>query len=273
MAQAPFTQRDSMNPPDLQARLQFAQQLARDCGALALREAQHLSVSSKGAHDVLTQADLAVEQHIRAQVAQHWPQDAVVGEELGGAASVDTQADFWLVDPIDGTANYATGIARWCISIGFMRGGQPVLGVIYDPVHEALYAALQGGGATLNGVPMRAKQSQGLNTATFELGWSPRLPPQPYLRAVNAVFAAGAQAVRRGSGALGLCDVAAGRIDGYGELHINPWDCAAGHLLVTEAGGRANPYFTAQGIRQGGLLVAASAKLYDEFVHLMTSAL
>jgi myo-inositol-1(or 4)-monophosphatase len=258
---------------DLHQRLQFAQQLARECGALALREAQQLTISNKGAHDVLTQADLAVEQHIRAQVAQQFAQDAVVGEELGGQADVDVARDFWLVDPIDGTANYATGIPRWCISIGFLRAGQPVLGVIYDPVHNHLYAARSGHGATLNGAPMRVRAKGTLSSATFELGWSARLPPQPYLRAVNTVFAAGAQAVRRGSGALGLCDVAAGRIDGYGELHINPWDCAAGLLLVQEAGGRANPYFTPQGIRQGGLLVCAAAPVYDEFLLLMTRAL
>ena len=258
-----------MTTQDLHARLQFAQDLARQCGALALKESLALQVSAKGAHDVLTQTDLAVEAKIRDAVAQAFPQDRVVGEEMGGQEGLDVLQDFWLVDPIDGTANYATGIPRWCISIGFLRGGQPVLGVIFDPTQNRMYAALQGAGATLNGEPIRARTTRGLAGATIEMGWSARLPSAPYVDAVAAVFTSGGQAVRRGSGALGLCDVAAGRIDGYGELHINAWDCAAGNLLVLEAGGRVNDFFTPQGIRQGGLLVAAAHGVYDELHVLM----
>jgi myo-inositol-1(or 4)-monophosphatase len=261
-----------MKQDGLAERLDFAHALARECGALALREAQQLQISSKGAHDVLTQADLAVEALIREQVARQFPQDAVVGEEMGGQEGLDLLQDFWLVDPIDGTANYAADVPRWCISIGFLRGGKPVLGVIFDPTQNRMYTALQGGGAFQNGKPLRARASTTLQGASFELGWSPRLPPEPYVSKVTAVFAAGAQAVRRASGALGMCDVAAGRVDGYAELHINAWDCAAGYVLVREAGGRVNDFFTPQGIRQGGLLVAAASGVYDGLLHLMTAS-
>ncbi len=255
----------------LAKRLAFAETLARACGALALREAAHLDVSSKGAHDVLTQADLAVERHIRDAVAAAFAADHVVGEEMGGQADVQAHPDFWLVDPIDGTANYATDVPRWCISIAYLQAGKPVIGVLFDPVLDRMYTASLGGGAFLNGKPMRARTTSSLDGATLEMGWSARLPYTAYLRKVEAVMQAGSAFVRRGSGALGLADVAAGRVDGYAELHINAWDCAAGILLVTEAGGRANDFFTPQGIQSGGLLVASAAGIYADFYGLMAA--
>jgi myo-inositol-1(or 4)-monophosphatase len=255
----------------LAARLTFAEKLARECGALALRESENLNVSSKGPHDVLTQADLAVERLIRDAVASAFPADHVVGEEMGGQADAQTHHDFWLVDPIDGTANYATDVPRWCISIGYLQAGKPVIGILFDPVHDRMYTASLGGGAFLNGKPIRARGTSSLDGATVEMGWSARLPYTAYLQKVEAVMQAGSAFVRRGSGALGLADVASGRVDGYAELHINAWDCAAGILLVTEAGGRANDFFTPQGIQSGGLLVASTAGIYTDFHRLMTA--
>jgi len=259
-------------PAHLAARLDFAIRLARQCGELAVKEAAQLQISAKGAHDVLTQADLAVEQLIRAEVAQAFAGDLVVGEEMGGQDAVGGAGNFWLVDPIDGTANYATDVPRWCISIGYLEGGKPVLGVLFDPHMNRLYSAGRGAGAWLNGRPIRARSTSGLNGATVELGWSPRRAPADYLGKAAALLGAGCAFTRRGSGALGLADVAAGRVDGYAELHINAWDCAAGILLVTEAGGRANDFFTPEGIRSGGLLVACAADLYPALHGLMADA-
>lgn len=252
-------------------RLQFAEKLARACGELAIQEARQLQVSSKGVHDVLTQADLAVEAHIRKAVAAAYPGDTVVGEEMGGQSEVAADQNFWLVDPIDGTANYATDIPRWCVSIGYIVGGQPTLGVLFDPVINRLYSATLGGGAYLNGQLIRARTTASLDGATVELGWSARRSHTDYLRKAEALMQAGSAFVRRGSGALGLADVAAGRVDGYAELHINAWDCAAGVLLVTEAGGRANDFFTPEGFHSGGLLVASAPGIYDALSGLMAS--
>jgi myo-inositol-1(or 4)-monophosphatase len=262
------------NPPGnatLLARLHFAEALARSCGELAIRESAQLSVSSKGAHDVLTQADIAVEQHIRQAVASAFPGDHVVGEEMGGQSDVAADADFWLVDPIDGTANYATDIPRWCVSIAYLQSGKPAIGVLFDPVINRMYAASLGGGAHQNGQLLRARSTAALKGATVELGWSARLGYKEYLEKADALMAAGSAFVRRGSGALGLADVAAGRVDGYAELHINAWDCAAGVLLVTEAGGRCNDFFTPEGIRSGGLLVASTEGMYTALSDLMTT--
>lgn len=256
---------DPLNP-----RLAFAEQLARECGALALREAEQLCVSSKGPHDVLTQADLAVERHIRQAVSKAFPGDLVVGEEMGGLTDVATAQDFWLVDPIDGTANYAANIPRWCVSIAYLSAGQPVLGVLFDPVIARMYTTERAGGAYLNGVAISARRTVSLDGATVELGWSARRSAADYLQKAAALMQAGSAFVRRGSGALGLADVAAGRVDGYAELHINAWDCAAGALLVTEAGGRVNDFFTPEGIHSGGILVAGTAGIYDVLHDLMT---
>jgi myo-inositol-1(or 4)-monophosphatase len=251
-------------------RLRFAEQLARACGELAIRESRQLSVSAKGVHDVLTQADLAVEQYIRTEVAKAFPGDTIVGEEMGGQLDVAAGQDFWLVDPIDGTANYATDIPRWCVSIAYLVAGKPTLGVLFDPIINRMYTAALGDGAYLNGQPIRARSTTTLNGATIELGWSARRSHSDYLRKADALMQAGSAFVRRGSGALGLADVAAGRVDGYTELHINAWDCAAGVLLVTEAGGHANDFFTPEGIHSGGLLVASTTGIYDALLNLMT---
>lgn len=257
-------------PAALAERLTLARALARRCGELALREAAALQISAKGAHDVLTQADLAVERLIRQEVAAAFAGDRVVGEEMGGQETVASDGDFWLVDPIDGTANYATDIPRWCISIAWLQAGQPAVGVLFDPMLNRLYSAARGAGAWQDGRRLRARQSAGLDGATVELGWSTRRPAQQYLARAAALLAAGAAFTRRGSGALGLADVAAGRVDGYAELHINAWDCAAGILLVTEAGGQTNDFFTPQGLGSGGLLVACAAGLYPALHGLMT---
>lgn len=259
-------------PVHLANRLNFATALARQCGSLAVREAAQLQISAKGAHDVLTQADLAVEQLIRAEVAKAFAGDLVVGEEMGGQDAVGGAGNFWLVDPIDGTANYATDVPRWCISIAYLEAGKPVLGVLFDPLMDRLYSAGRGAGARLNGQPIRARSTKALDGATVELGWSTRSQPAAYLGKAAALLAAGCAFTRRGSGALGLADVAAGRVDGYAELHINAWDCAAGILLVTESGGLANDFFTPQGIRSGGLLVASASGMFDELLGLMSAA-
>jgi len=183
----PSTANATSTPDPYLGRLQFAEQLARACGELALREARQLKVSSKGVHDVLTQADLAVEEHIRAAVAAAYPGDAVVGEEMGGQAGVAADQAFWLVDPIDGTANYATDIPRWCVSIGYIVGGKPTLGVLFDPVVNRLYSAARGGGAFMNGQLLRARTTSSLDGATIELGWSARRSHTDYLRRAAAL--------------------------------------------------------------------------------------
>jgi myo-inositol-1(or 4)-monophosphatase len=246
------------------SRLAFLRQLAREAGQLAHTGFGIAPSSLKGRHDVLTEMDGRVERHVRAAIAAAYPDDAVIGEEDGG----EPGERIWIIDPIDGTANYARGIAHYCVSIGYLEAGRPVLGAIHDPCHDRLYLAQRGGGAWL-AEPGRADQRlavspcDALGAATVECGWSLRRSTEDYLAMVSRVMHAGCAMRRAGSGALGLVDVAAGRIEAYAELHINAWDCAAGVLLVEEAGGHCNDFFTADGagVRDGNVLVATNHAL------------
>jgi myo-inositol-1(or 4)-monophosphatase len=232
--------------------------LAREAGALAHRGFGHSAAALKGRHDVVTAMDREVERFVRNRLAAACPDDAIFGEEEGGRRSGER---LWLVDPIDGTANYARGIPHYCVSIAYLEHGMPVAGAVYDPSHDWLYAAARGHGAFRNDVRLAVSACAELDGATVECGWSPRRTAAAYTALVSRVLEAGGAVRRAGSGALGLADVAAGRVEAYCELHINAWDCAAGILLVTEAGGRTSEFFAGEGIVNGNPLLATNAAL------------
>jgi len=212
-------------------------------------------VSMKGPQDFLTETDGKVEAHIRAQLAATFPEDGFVGEETGASGEA---ARIWVVDPIDGTANFMRGIPHFCISIAFVDNGVTEIGGIANPAIGETYFARRGRGATRNGAPIRVAGTQGFDRASVEIGWSPRVPNQAYLDKVSLVLALGANVRRSGSGALGLAYVADGRSDAYAELHINAWDCLAGLLLVEEAGGLANRFLDGGGLTGGNPVLAAA---------------
>jgi myo-inositol-1(or 4)-monophosphatase len=241
-------------------RLEFCSHLARDAGRLAHGGFGRSGISMKGRHDVLTEMDAKVESFIREQIAARFPRDAVLGEE-GGASGAANAEHLWVVDPIDGTANYARGIAHYCVSIGVLERGTPLAGAIHDPSHERLYWAGRGTGAWMNGERIGVSPQADLDAATVECGWSTRRSTEAYLALVARVMGAGCAVRRAGSGALGLADVAAGRVEAYCELHINSWDCAAGLLLVREAGGFTNDFFAADGLNSGNALIATNTAL------------
>lgn len=252
-----------MTVASLSDRARFCGQLAQDAGRLAHTAFGASPTSMKGTHDVVTEMDHQVEHFVRAAIAQRYPGDAIVGEEAGGAAGAVGAEFVWIIDPIDGTANYARGMAHYCVSIACLQAGQPWVGALHDPSHERLYLAERGGGAWMNGERLAVSPCADLAAATVECGWSTRRSTDDYLAVVTRVMHAGCAMRRCGSGALGLCDVAAGRIEAYAELHINAWDCAAGVLLVTEAGGRVNDFFTGDAIASGNPLVATNAALAE----------
>ena len=241
-------------------RHDFCRALARDAGKLAHRAFGTSATSMKGRHDVVTAMDREVERFIRTAISMRFPGDSIIGEEEGGGAG----DHLWLVDPIDGTANYARGQPRYCVSIGYLERGVPVLGAIYDPSLDWLYSAARGEGAWRDGERMAVSPVAEMSAATVECGWSTRRTADDYLALLARVLHAGAAIRRAGSGALGLADVAAGRVEGYCELHINAWDCAAGIVLVQEAGGFANAFFSGDGIARGNPLIATNTALCDE---------
>jgi myo-inositol-1(or 4)-monophosphatase len=251
-----------MTDKGLDERYRAACAIAHEAGELIRALFQRREAGAfelKGAQDYLTEADGEVERLVAKRIVEAFPGDTVVGEEGGGRLS----SQLWLVDPIDGTANFARGIPHFCVSIAFLRDGRTALGAICNPMLNELYAARRGGGATLNGAPMHVSATDDMRRATVELGWSTRRPLSTYVAMVDRVTKTGAGFQRAGSGALGIAYVAAGRLDGYAELHINAWDAAAGLLMVEEADGRINDFLGHDGVAKGNPVLAATPALYD----------
>lgn len=249
---------DSMLYPDtLSARADLCRDVIRSAGELVLegfRESKQ-GFSMKGPQDFLTVTDAASEAHIRAMIAAHFPDDSFFGEEGGGTIGDRV----WVVDPIDGTANFARGIPHFCISIAYVENGRTEIGAIYNPALDELYFARYGEGATRNGVSIRVADTERFDAASIEMGWSTRVPNATYLGVVKNLLDMGTNVRRAGSGALALAYVADGRSDGYIELHMNSWDCLAGLLLVSEAGGEVCPFLDIGSLKDGGPVLAAAA--------------
>lgn len=228
----------------LQRRFDFAREVAIRAAALALsmQPPPGASIAAlKSAQDWLTEADGATERFLSDALLQAFPLDGFQGEE-GGIARAGTLR--WVVDPIDGTSNFARGGRRWCVSLGLLDGAEPVAGVLVAPGLGEHFAAMAGAGATLNGTPIHAATTPELGRAIVEVGWSPRRPNEEWLALCRRVMATGATVRTGGSGALGLVDVAAGRQDAYVELHINLWDVAGALCVLEEAGATTFPFPT-----------------------------
>jgi myo-inositol-1(or 4)-monophosphatase len=244
----------------LHQRFLVACAIAREAGALSRRrflDRKSFTVGFKGPQDFITEVDGEVEKLIRARLAEAFPEDGFIGEESGAAVGREG-APIWVVDPIDGTSNFARGTPFYCVSIACVLGREIEVGVIYNPIGEELFAARRGAGATLNGVVLKAADTTALDRATIEIGWNMRSGMQKFIDLLGRVAGAGSGVIRAGSGALGLAYVAAGRRDGYVENHINAWDCLAGILLVREAGGYVSDFLSGDGLLKGNPLIACA---------------
>jgi myo-inositol-1(or 4)-monophosphatase len=195
-------------------------------------------VDKKGTIDLVTEVDVAIEQMFREMIASRFPDHAVLGEEMGGSATVPP-GPCWVFDPIDGTTNFAHGLPIFCSSLALEVDGVGEVGAVYDPNRKELFTAERGGGAFLNGTPIRVSSAATLVDSMLVTGF-------PYdvhervdeIVGLFAAFVGQARAVRRlGSAAIDLCYVAAGRMDGFWERDLKPWDIAGGALIVREAGG------------------------------------
>ncbi|HWA79126.1 MAG TPA: inositol monophosphatase family protein [Acetobacteraceae bacterium] len=227
-----------------------------------------LEVGRKGPQDFVSAADSAVERLLKERLLGAFPTDDFLGEETAGKGSGRVGARLWVVDPIDGTANFVRLMPHFCISVAFLCEGEMTLGAILDPVRDELYVARRGHGATRNGASITVAPTRAMNEAMVEIGWSPRIQNARYLTLLGNVLAAGPSVRRGGSGALGLAYVADGRSDAYAELHINAWDCLAGLLLVREAGGRISPFLASGGLALGGPVLAATPGIADAMSEL-----
>ena len=246
--------------------LNFIVQVARDAGnVLVDRLGRALQVSNKGAIDLVTEADLASEKLIIERIRSHYPRHAILAEESGASedSGNPSAAEWkWIIDPLDGTTNYAHGYPCFCVSIGVERAGKLELGVVYDPMRNEMFAAERGQGATLNERPVRVSKVGDLGRAMLCTGFPYNVRERPDFARDFTNFTMHAQAVRRdGSAALDLAYIACGRFDGFWEDGLNPWDLAAGVLLIEEAGGRVTDFngttldiYSAKVIASNGLI-------------------
>ena len=244
-------------------RLHAAAAIAREAGEIAQRrfaDRASFTVGLKGPQDFLTEVDGEVERFVATRLHMLFPGDGFIGEEGEGRLAQE-DAPTWVVDPIDGTANFARGIPHFCVSIALTLGDHAEAGVIFDPVKHELFTAGRGGGAFLNGAAIRVSATPDMRAAAIEIGWNMRSGPQVFLGLMTRVVAQGAAVMRCGSGALALAYVAAGRTDAFIEHHINAWDCLAGNVLVAEAGGYVSDFLARDGLHKGNALLACTHAL------------
>src|SRR3954465_7703029 len=217
--------------------LPFIEQTARDAGALLMRHFKaRVAIEYKGDADLVTVADRESETLIVARIRERFPQHDILGEE---GTRTESGAEFkWYIDPLDGTTNFAHAFPVFCVSIALERKGERVAGVLFDPTRDELFAAEKGSGAALNGARMQVSKIAKLNEALVATGFpSHKRHKNPNIHFYHQITLRTHGVRRAGSAALDLASVAAGRVDGFWEFNLNPWDTAAGVLLVEEAGG------------------------------------
>lgn len=218
----------------------FAEELAIEAGQLALsyQERNHLDIRSKGVLDWVTEADVATERLIRRCIGDSFPQDRVLGEEGGDSATRSgTGHATWVVDPIDGTTCFVSGLPSWCVSIACVGGdGHPFLGVIHDPSGAETFSALTGHGVTINGHDISVPE-RGITDGLVGVGHPRNAPDEPTLAFLRRLFAVGGLFYNSGSASLALAYVAAGRLVGFFESDLRAWDALAGEVLIRESGG------------------------------------
>ena len=225
--------------PDPRFR-EIASAAARAAGRIILDKLHTVHrVAHKGKVDLVTEADLQAEKLILDAVQGAFPLHRVVGEESGIG---EQQSDYiWYVDPLDGTTNFAHGYPHYSVSIALQYRRRTILGVVFDPGRDELFSAERGAGAFLNGKRLTVSSVREPEAALLATGFPYDLEQRPHVLALLGRLLTRIQGIRRdGSAALNLAYVAAGRLDGYWELSLHPWDCAAGALMVEEAGGRVS---------------------------------
>jgi myo-inositol-1(or 4)-monophosphatase len=234
-------------PSDSESFLPIMCDIAGEAGALLVEYFhQHLKIEYKGDADLVTAADRASEVLIRERIRQHWPAHDILGEEQGLS---DQGSEYrWYVDPLDGTTNFAHGYPVFCISIALERQsaegmGERIAAVIYDPMRDELFCAEQGKGAELNGKAIHVSKTSALKESLLGTGFpSHKRHKNPNIYFYHQITLHTHGVRRAGSAALDLCNVAAGRYDGFWEFNLNPWDTAAGVLIVEEAGGKVTRF-------------------------------
>jgi myo-inositol-1(or 4)-monophosphatase len=243
---------------------------ARQAGAILDDYARKgFRVEHKDALNLVTDADTHSEQAIVDAIGRVFPDHEILAEERGKAGSRSPYK--WIIDPLDGTTNFAHGFPAYAVSIGVEYRGRCLLGVVLDPTRRELFVAEAGGGATLNGRPIRVSRTAALDKALLVTGFAYDIRATRSNLDHFSNFAVRAQGLRRmGAAAIDLCYVACGRFDGFWEMKLNPWDTAAGALMVVEAGGRMSDFKGGAFSIYGAELVASNGLFHDEMVEVLS---
>jgi myo-inositol-1(or 4)-monophosphatase len=254
--------------------LSTAVKAARRAGSIinrGARDLDRLTVTTKGPKDFVSEVDRAAEAAIVETLLKTYPDHAILAEE-GTAKGANTDAEFlWIIDPLDGTTNFLHGLPQYCVSIALQHKGQITQGVIYDPVHNDLFTATRGRGAFLNDHRMRVSRRQHLKDCLIGTGFPFRdgSDLEAYVAMMRSMMAATAGLRRPGAAALDLAYVAAGYYDGFWEIGLNPWDVAAGSLLITEAGGLVGDLDGESQYLYGAQVIAANPRVFAQMVKLL----
>ncbi len=253
-----------MDKSEISSRYAVALTLIREAGDLAhgyFRCRQSLTIKSKGVQDMASEADLNTELLIKRRLEHAFPDDGFLGEETGTTALQRGQG-VWVVDPIDGTQPFISGMSSWCVSIAFVIDNAVKFGMVYAPARDELFAGGEDFPATLNGAPVERHSGRAITDGIVGVGYSTRVTPDQYLPVFGRLLRAGGMFYRDGSGALALCYVACGRLIGYIELHINSWDCLGAVGVIHAAGLKTNDFLAGKALHVGNYLVVGNDEVY-----------
>ncbi len=244
--------------------LNIAVRAARNAGKIIMRSADRidaLTITAKGQNDFVSEVDHEAEAEIVATLRKAFPDHGIYAEE-GSMHKGDEYR--WIIDPLDGTTNFLHGFPQYCISIALQHNNQMEQAVIYDPQRQELFTATRGGGAFLNDKRIRVSRAKGLNGSLLGTGFPFRNPQylDAYVETFKVMHLQTAGIRRAGSAALDLAYVASGRLDGFWELALKPWDIAAGILLVQEAGGLIGDFSGGHDFLETGNIVAGNPKVF-----------
>jgi myo-inositol-1(or 4)-monophosphatase len=256
----------------MQPLLNIAVRAARRAGDLIVRNVDRvptLGVRSKSRNDFVSEIDQMAERDIIETIRRTHPDHGFLGEESGRSGGDEF---IWIIDPLDGTTNFLHGFPVFAVSLACEYRGRLEHAVVYDPMRQELFTASRGDGAQVDGKRIRVSKQDGLEGALIGTGFPYRANVRwidEYLAMLKAIMQQTAGIRRPGAAALDLAYVAAGRIDGFWEIGLNPWDTAAGTLLITEAGGRIGTLGGGE-YRQGGNVIAGTPKVYEAMVQCLS---
>ncbi len=255
----------------LNKQIKAAHEAARRAGAIILAQHGTSSISHKAGNHLVTEADFAAQKAIVSIIRDHFPGHGMIAEEQDLSSNSGTE-DLWIIDPLDGTNNFAHTIPHFSISIAYARSGRVVAGTVFDPVRNEMFTAWKGGGAYLNESPIRVSKARTLQEAIIATGfyYDRDMIMRKTLNSIEKLFEANIQGIRRfGSAALDLCWVACGRFDAYFEYKLSTWDFAAGTLILSEAGGICTDHKGQRADLQSTGIAVSNGNLHRELMNIV----